>query len=73
LIFLSCDKEKKLGILSVVRSDVEELVKEGFSNDYISKSVGIERNVIEYIIRYVREQQTKKSPRINNKDSNKGG
>mgnify|MGYP006286340731 CR=1 FL=1 len=62
-----------MGILSVVKSDVEELVKNGYDNDYISKSVGIELSLIEHIIKYVTEQNTDKTIKINNKDTTKGG
>lgn len=61
-----------MGILSVVKTDVEELVKGGFSNEYISRSVGVEKSIIDYIVNYVKPQ-AKNSLKINNKDSNKGG
>lgn len=62
-----------MGILSAVKNDVEDLVKEGFTDQYITKSVGIESNVLKYMINFFREQQVKNSNKINNKDSNKGG
>jgi hypothetical protein len=58
-----------MGILSVIKTDVEELVHAGYPDEYISKSVGIDLNMIEYIIQYIRQQEKEKSPRINNKDS----
>ena len=67
-MFLNLDKEKNLGILSVVKSDVEELLKGGFSNEYISKSVGIDRNMIDYIVSVIKEPERKKSPKINTKE-----
>jgi hypothetical protein len=60
-----------LGILSVVKSDVEELIKSGFDKNYISKSVGIELSMIEHIVKYVTE--TDKKIKINKKESTKGG
>lgn len=62
-----------MGILSVVKDDVEQLVNEGFSNEYIFKSVGMDKSIIEYIINYVKDQQNKNSTKINNRDNNKGG
>lgn len=62
-----------MGILSAVKNDVEDLVKEGFTDQYITKSVGIESSVLKYMINFFREQQVKNSNKINNKDSNKGG
>ena len=56
-----------MGILSVVKTDVEKLVKEGCSNEYISKSVGYDLNIIEYIVSYIRKEST-----INNREPNKG-
>lgn len=54
-----------MGILSVVKTDVEELVQAGYPDDYISKSVGIDLSVIEYIIAYIRKQEKDKSPKTN--------
>lgn len=62
-----------MGILSAVRNDVEDLVKEGFTDQYIAKSVGIESNVLKYMINFFREQQVKNFNKINTKDGNKGG
>lgn len=56
-----------MGILSVIRSDVEELVKAGYPNDYISKSVGLDISMINYIVNYVTKQQEKPS-KINSKE-----
>ena len=44
-----------MGILSVVRDDIVELVKSGFSDREIEKSVGIDLRVIENIIHYIRK------------------
>lgn len=60
-----------MGILSVVKSDVEELVKGGFDKEYISKSVGIELSLIEYIMKYMAD--TDKTIKINSKETTKGG
>lgn len=62
-----------MGILSVVKTDVEELVKSGYDDNYISKAVGLDLNVIGYIINYVKEQNKDNSIKINNRDVNKGG
>lgn len=62
-----------MGILSAVKNDVEDLVREGFTDQYITKSVGIESNVLKYMINFFREQQVKNSNKINTKDGNKGG
>lgn len=61
-----------MGILSVVKSDVEELVHAGYPDEYISKSIGMDLSLIEYIIKYIR-QENEKSSKINNKGKyNKG-
>ena len=44
-----------MGILSVVRDDIVELVKSGFSDQEIEKSVGIDLRVIGNIIDYIRK------------------
>ena len=58
-----------MGILSTVKTDVEELWKGGFDDIYISKSTGMDLNIIQYIIKYLNEPTNK----INNKESIKGG
>lgn len=63
-----------MGILSVVKNDVEDLINYGYDNFYISKSVGMELPTIEHIIKYVREQQKQdnKIKKLNNKETIKG-
>jgi hypothetical protein len=61
-----------MGILSVVKEDVEKLVNEGFDNEYIFKSVGMDKNIIGYIISYLKAQKLKNNSKINTK-INKGG
>lgn len=56
-----------MGILSVIKSDVEQLVKQGYDNNYISKSVGVEQSLIDYIIRYIGKES------INTKGETKQG
>lgn len=59
-----------MGILSVIKSDVEELVKSGYPDFYISKSVGVDPSILKSIINYVRSQQeVDKYNKISNKDS----
>lgn len=57
-----------MGILSTVKTDVEELWKGGFDEVYISKSTGMDLNIIKYIIKYLNEPK-----KINTKESIKGG
>nr|QMP83174.1 MAG: hypothetical protein [Caudoviricetes sp.] len=57
-----------MGILSTVKTDVEELWKGGFDEVYISKSTGMDLNIIKYIIKYLNEPK-----KINNKELIKGG
>jgi len=44
-----------MGILSVVKEDVEQLVKIGFNDKEIEKSVGIDLSSIGYLIKHFRE------------------
>lgn len=44
-----------MGILSVVKEDVEQLVKIGFNDKEIEKSIGIDLSSIGYLIKYFRE------------------
>jgi hypothetical protein len=55
-----------MGILSAVKMDVEELIHAGYPDEYISKSVGIDLSVIQYIIKYIR-QEKEKPTKINTK------
>lgn len=61
-----------MGILSVIKTDVEQLVKEGCSNEYISKSVGYDLNMIEYIVSYVKKELSS-SKELNKKKETKRG
>ena len=59
-----------LGILKAISSDIEELVNEGFSDDYIEKSVGIDRCAIQYVIDYFRnEKKLSTKEKINTKSN----
>lgn len=44
-----------MGILSVVRDDIVELVKVGFTDKEIEKSVGIDLGIIGSLIEYIRK------------------
>lgn len=63
-----------MGILSVIKNDVEDLIYYGYDNYYISKSVGMELPTIEHIIKYTREKQKQdnKLNKINIRESIKG-
>ena len=59
-----------MGILKAISSDIEELVNEGFSDDYIEKSVGIDRCAIQYVIDYFRnEKKLSTKEKINTKSN----
>jgi hypothetical protein len=58
-----------MGILSVIKTDVEDLVQAGYPDEYISKSVGMDLSIIQYIIQQVRKQEKEKAPKINSKDN----
>lgn len=60
-----------MGILSSIRLDVEDLVKEGYPDDYIAKSVGIDKTILQHIIDYVRQNLEVECP-FNNKINNRG-
>ncbi len=61
-----------MGILTPISGDVEQLIQAGYDDFYISKSVGIDISVIEYIIKYFRKQHNKQ-PSINIKPVYKKG
>lgn len=62
-----------MGILSVVKEDVEQLVKFGFNDKEIEKSVGIELSSIGYLIKYFRENVVDSEKNINTKvNKNRG-
>ena len=44
-----------MGILSVVRDDIVELVKVGFTDKEIEKSVGMDLGIIGSLIEYIRK------------------
>lgn len=46
-----------MGILKSVSLDIEDLIEQGFSDDYIAKSVGMDKNIIQYIIEYFRKEK----------------
>lgn len=59
-----------MGILTVISTDIESLVKEGFPDEYIAKSVDMDLSLIEYIINHFRKQYSKENkspPKIKNK------
>lgn len=56
-----------MGILSVVKEDVEQLVKYGLNDMEIEKSVGIELSSIGYLIKYFRENVVDSDKNINTK------
>lgn len=56
-----------MGILSVVKEDVEQLVKYGLNDREIEKSVGIELSSIGYLIKYFRENVVDSDKNINTK------
>lgn len=55
-----------MGLLKAISHDIEELVKSGKSDDYISKSVGLDLNLIKYIIDYFRNTQDKSDSKLIN-------
>lgn len=58
-----------MGILSAVRNDVEDLIKLGYNNESISKSVGIDLCVIEYMTKYIRKQYKQNKNNLKMKDN----
>lgn len=46
-----------MGILKAVSVDIEDLVKMGYTDTEISKSVGLDKNVIQYIIDHFRDER----------------
>ncbi len=46
-----------MGILKSVSLDIEDLIEQGFSDDYIAKSVGMDKSIIQYIIEYFRKEK----------------
>jgi len=54
-----------MSILSVVRDDIVELVKSGFSDKEIEKSVGMDLGIIENIIEYIRKDLGIEKQKIN--------
>lgn len=56
-----------MGILSVVKEDVEQLVKYGLNDKEIEKSIGIELSSIGYLIKYFRENIVDSDKNINTK------
>ena len=46
-----------MGILKSIASDVEELVDLGYSDKEISVSVGMDKNVIQFMIDYFRNEK----------------
>jgi hypothetical protein len=45
-----------MGIMRVVSEDIENLVKMGYTDKEISKSVDMDKSVIQHIIDYCRKQ-----------------
>lgn len=61
-----------MGILKTVSIDIEVLVEQGFSDDYIAKSVGMDKSLIQYIIEYFRKEKKifyESSNKINRKST----
>lgn len=58
-----------MGILSAVRNDVEDLIKLGYNNESISKSVGIDLYIIEYMTKYIRKQYKQNKNKLKMKDN----
>lgn len=59
-----------MGILSSLSIDIEQLVEEGYSDEYIAKAVDTELPLIQFIINYFREQgvcETKPKVKIKKK------
>ena len=46
-----------MGILKVIADDIEHLVDMGYDDKEISVSVGMDKNIIQYMIDYVRNQK----------------
>lgn len=49
-----------MGILSTVSVDIEQLVKIGYTDDEIAKAVGMDINIIKFVIDYIRKNLEKK-------------
>ena len=45
-----------MGILKAISNDVEELILQGYSDDYIERSVGVDKSTIQYMIDYLRKE-----------------
>lgn len=61
-----------MGILKTVSIDIEVLVEQGFSDDYIAKSVGMDKSLIQYLIEYFRKEKKifhESSNKINRKST----
>ena len=54
-----------MGILSSLSIDIEQLVEDGYSDEYIAKAVDTELPLIQFIINYFREHGSfDKKPKV---------
>lgn len=62
-----------MGILKAISNDVEELILQGYSDDYIERSVGVDKSTIQYMLSYLRKELKTKEGNINKKSVSKKG